>query len=148
MGLIERWGSGTTRMAEELQIAGLPVPEFRSKMGRFQVIFYKPLTEQSPRDPSPDLIKNQKTAIQYVKDQGTISNAEYPDLTKNQRLAIQYVKDHETISNAEYQDLTGVSKRTASRELQELKLKGIFTAAGRGKRGRGIIYTLTMPIGP
>ena len=123
MGLIERWGSGTTRMAEELQIAGLPVPEFRSKMGRFQVIFYKPLTEQSPRDPSPDLIKNQKTAIQYVKDQGTISNAEY-------------------------QDLTGVSKRTASRELQELKLKGIFTAAGRGKRGRGIIYTLTMPIGP
>ena len=59
----------------------------------------------------------------------------------------RYVKDHETISNAEYQDLTGVSKRTASRELQELKLKGIFTAAGRGERGRGILYKAKiMPI--
>ena len=117
MGLIERWGSGTTRIADELHTAGFPAPEFESKSGRFQVIFHKKTSEQS--------LKN-------------------PDLSKSQLSAIQYVKDNGSISNTEYQNLTGLSKRTASRELSDLKLKGVFTVTKEG-RGRGVLYRLLGP---
>lgn len=43
MGLIERWGSGTTRMASELQREGFPKPQFESSAGRFKVTFFKQL---------------------------------------------------------------------------------------------------------
>ncbi len=121
MGLIERWGSGTLRMAAELETAGMPAPKFDSKLGRFQVVFFKQPNEQP------------------------LQNALF---SKNQLLAIQYVKEHGSISNLEYQNLTKVSKRTASRELQELKLKGVFTPTSTGKRGRGIAYKLNNIIGP
>ncbi len=120
-GLIERWGSGTTRMATELQAAGLPVPIFHSKSGRFQVIFNKKPVEKP---------------LEGLR------------LSEGQLIAIQHVKDHGSITNAEYQDLTKLSKRTASRELQDLKLKGVLIAVGGGKRGRGIAYKLIEPIGP
>ncbi|MGD0665300.1 MAG: ATP-binding protein, partial [Rhabdochlamydiaceae bacterium] len=45
MGLIERWGSGTTRMATELLSVGLPKPKFESGSGRFGVIFSKQLAK-------------------------------------------------------------------------------------------------------
>ena len=115
MGLIERWGSGTTRIAAELQKANLPPPKFESKSGRFQVTFYKNLAD----DPLKDI-----------------------KLSESQLIAIQHVKDHGSISNAEYQKLTKLSNRTASRELSDLKLKGIFIASGRG---RGIVYRLIKP---
>ena len=118
MGLIERWGSGTLRIVAELQAAGLPLPTFDSKSGRFQVIFYK------------------KSAQQFQEN---------PDLSETQLIAIQYVKDRGSISNAEYQNITKTSKRTASRELQELKLKGVFTTTDARQRGRGLRYKLMGP---
>lgn len=41
MGLIERWGSGTTRIASELQLNGHPLPLFKSESGRFSITFFK-----------------------------------------------------------------------------------------------------------
>jgi ATP-dependent DNA helicase RecG len=58
-------------------------------------------------------------------------------------LAIEYVKEHGSISNAEYQTVTGVSNRTALRDLKELKLKGILISTGG--TGRGIAYRLNAP---
>lgn len=113
-GLIERWGSGTTRMAEELGAAGMPLPTFTSEPGRFRLIFYREgLTE--------DRLKNM-------------------GLSERQISVIMYTKEHETISNTEYQTIAQVSKRTASRELNELKVKNILAAEGVG--GRGTIYKL------
>ncbi len=89
MGLIERWGSGTIRIASELQTAGHPLPKFESQSGRFQVTFFKQLS------------------ILFLREQG---------LSERQILAIQYLKEHDNISNAEYQSLTQTSKRTSSRE--------------------------------
>ncbi|KAB2832618.1 MAG: hypothetical protein F9K49_07850, partial [Caedimonadaceae bacterium] len=113
-GLIERWGSGTTRMAEELKAARMPLPTFTSEPGRFRLIFHKEILTEG-----------------RLKDMG---------LSQRQILAVTYTKEHEAISNTEYQTIAGVSKRTASRELNELKLKDILVAEGVG--GRGTIYRL------
>ena len=50
------------------------------------------------------------------------------------------MKEHETISNTEYKTIAGVSKSTATRELNELKAKDILVTKGAG--GRGTIYRL------
>lgn len=114
MGLIERWGSGTTRMASELQKEGFPKPRFESNAGRFKVTFFKQIVKE-----------------QHIEKYG---------LSERQLLAIQYIKDHGSISNAEYQTITGVSDRTALRDLKELKQKEILISAEG--TGRGIVYRL------
>lgn len=113
-GLIERWGSGTTRMAAELDTAGMPLPEFTSEPGRFRLTFHRELFTED-----------------HLKNMG---------LSERQLLAVAYVKEHETISNTEYQKIAGVSKSTATRELNELKTKNVLVAEGAG--GRGTIYRL------
>lgn len=113
-GYIERWGSGTTRMASELKAAHMPPPKFISDPGKFRLTFYKaPFAEN------------------YLKSKG---------LTKRQLLAVNHVKKHGSISNSEYQEIAKISKSTATRELNELKDKDIFIV--EGIRGRGMIYKL------
>jgi len=113
-GLIERWGSGTTRMAEELKAAGMPLPTFTSEPGRFRLTFHRDVFTE-------DRLRNM-------------------GLSERQLLAIAYTKEHETISNTDYQAIAKVSKSTATRELNELKLKNILVAEGPG--GRGTVYRL------
>lgn len=116
-GFIERWGSGTLRMVEELQGAGLPLPQFRSESGHFSLSFYKKvLTEES-----------------FNK----------MELSERQLKAVAYTKEHGSISNAEYQTIAGVSKRTATRELNLLKEKGVLVS--EGVSGRAVIYKLKGP---
>ncbi|MBM3198540.1 MAG: transcriptional regulator [Chlamydiae bacterium] len=74
MGLIERWGSGTTRIALELATAGLPPPHFVSHLGKFQVIFRK-------KDKKQALSDAQEIVVQYVREKGSISNALYQKIT-------------------------------------------------------------------
>lgn len=117
MGLIERWGSGTIRIAEELENAGLPIPEFYSEAGRFKLTFYKQfLTEER------------------LNEMG---------LSDRQCIAIAYLREHGTITNTDYQGIASVAKRTATRDLNELTSKGILIAEG-GSRGRGKCYRLKM----
>ena len=113
MGLIERWGSGTLRMAKELEEAGFPKPEFISEPGRFKLIFHKQL-----------LTDEELTKM---------------GLSERQLKAISYLKEQGNITNTEYQDVTGVSKRTATRELSKLTSIGILISEG-GARGRGKSY--------
>jgi ATP-dependent DNA helicase RecG len=113
-GLIERWGSGTLRMASELEAAGMPLPTFTSEQGRFRLTFHREVLAEG-----------------LLMDMG---------LSERQLLAVSYVKEHESISNTEYQRIAGVSKRTATRELSELKLKDVLISEGEG--GRGTIYKL------
>ena len=113
-GLIERWGSGTLRMVEELAAVNLPSPQFISEPGRFKVIFYKELITDD-----------------YLKKL---------HLSKRQLDAIAYIKEHGSISNTTYQTLAGVSKRTATRDLSLLKEKGILEI--EGITGKGSVYKL------
>lgn len=113
-GLIERWGSGTLRMATELESVGMPLPTFTSESGRFRLTFYREIFGE-----------------ERLRNMG---------LSERQLLAVSYVKEHETISNTEYQTVAGVSKRTATRELGELKLKNVLILEGEG--GRGTVYRI------
>lgn len=113
-GLIERWGSGTIRMIEELAAANLPPPQFVSESARFRLIFHRDyLTDE------------------YLKKL---------ELSSRQLMAVSYVKQHGSISNAEYQSIAKVSKPTATRDLKILKDKGVLKTAG--STGRGTIYKL------
>jgi ATP-dependent DNA helicase RecG len=116
-GLIERWGSGTLRIAEELLAAKLPVPQFVSESGRFRVTFYKEfLTEEQ--------LKKMELSSRQIK-------------------AVTYAKEHGSISNSEYQKIAEVSQRTATRDLNLLKLNGVFIS--KGSTGRGTVYKLKKP---
>lgn len=113
-GLIERWGSGTLRMVEALKTAGFPPPQFESESGRFRVIFNRQLFSEE--------------SLQKM------------GLSERQLKAIAYTQEHGSITNSEYQALTNVSKSTATRELNELKEKGILIS--KGTTGRGFTYCL------
>jgi len=116
-GLIERWGSGTVRIVEELLAAHLPIPQFESKSGRFRVTFSKEFFTE-----------------EQLKKLG---------LSQRQIKAISYVKAHGSISNSEYQKIAEISERTATRDLNLLKEKDILMSEGTA--GRGIIYRIKTP---
>ncbi len=118
VGLIEGWGTGTTRMADAMREAGLPEPEFDAGTpGRFRVILWKdPFTEERLR------------AL---------------GLNERQMRAVHHVREHGKINNTEYQRLEGVSGRTASRDLATLVRLGILVSLGT--TGRGAAYSLKAP---
>ena len=113
MGLIEQWGSGTTRIAHELQAYGYPLPQFKVELGHFRLSFHRTSYAE-------DLLK--KT-----------------NLNERQLKVVAYLKNNDAISNLEYQKIAEVSNRTAARELKELKEKGIVVSNGSG---RSITYKL------
>jgi ATP-dependent DNA helicase RecG len=108
--IIERWGSGTTRMAQLCRAQGLPEPEFVSTPYHFTVTFRK--------------------------DPYTPERLRLLGLSERQAKAVQFARERGSISNAEYRDLTGVSDRTALRDLDGLVEAGVFTRASGGRQAR------------
>ncbi|AEC51943.1 hypothetical protein PNA2_1027 [Pyrococcus sp. NA2] len=113
-GLIERWGTGTFKIVRLCLENGLPEPEFREEAGGFVVLLRKDIYTED-----------------YLRKLG---------LNDRQIRAVLYVKKKGRISNKEYQGLFGVSKPTASRELDSLVKKGILKRVG--VTGRGTYYML------
>src|SRR5579863_9164414 len=114
MGLIEQWGSGTTRMATELQDSGHPAPQFESEMWRFRLYFFR----------KPEVVAKQPAL----------------ELTERQQKVVEYVKQHGSITNTEFQEIAGISKRSVTRELKILMDCGLLVQ--EGTVGRGIKYKL------
>lgn len=112
-GYIERWGTGTHRIIQDLKRAGLPEPQFESRNG-FRVWFYK------------DIYTEEK-----LREFG---------LNERQIKAVMYVKEKGKITNKEYQRLCGVRERSATIELGGLVSKGIFDK--HGTTGRGTYYAV------
>jgi ATP-dependent DNA helicase RecG len=54
-------------------------------------------------------------------------------LNERQVEAVLYVGEHGQITNREYRDLTGVSRRWATKELQEMVELGIMAVQGSGR---------------
>ncbi len=113
-GYVEKWGSGTLRILRALEDAKLPRPEFKEAFGGFQVVFYRDwLTEERLRELG--LNERQVRAVLYVKEKGSITNREY-------------------------REMFGISRQTATRELEDIVKMGIFKKIGT--RGRGVMYEL------
>lgn len=112
-GIIERWGTGTTRMVRLCQEQGLPEPDFQNFQGGLRVIF-----SQDPYTP------------ERLRALG---------LNERQVKAVTYIKEHRRITNREYRQLTGVSDEGARLDLRQLVDLGVLRPRGKG---RSTSYTL------
>ncbi|UUW08785.1 putative DNA binding domain-containing protein [Flavobacterium plurextorum] len=109
-GLIESWGRGTIKILEECKKHGLPEPEIKEEGGGVLVILYK-----------------SKTSLDLLVTLG---------LNKRQMAAVDYVKENGFITNMIYQGETFASARTATRDLHELIELKVFKKIGIGKNTR------------
>jgi ATP-dependent DNA helicase RecG len=113
-GYIDSWGRGTIKILEACREANLPEPDMKEQDGGFLItIFKNQLTEEPLRKVG---------------------------LNGRQLKAVAYVKEHGSISNAEYQKINNIGKTMATEELQQLVNKAILVQAG--SKGRGSKYTM------
>jgi ATP-dependent DNA helicase RecG len=111
-GLIEQWGTGTTKIISLCREHGLPEPEFENWQGGVRVTF--------------------------LKDPYTPERLRAMGLNERQVQALLYMKTHGSIGNKEYRQLTGAKERTATAELGDLVEKGLLERIG--STGRGTRY--------
>ncbi len=111
---IEKAGTGTLDMIARVREAGLPEPEFRQDGGTFvQALWRDWLTPKA------------------LASLG---------LSERQHKAIDFVRANGRIANVEYQRLAGVTKATASRDLEALTKANVLRKVGT--TGKGTHYTL------
>lgn len=92
-GLVERWGSGITRIRQALRAQGLPEPEMAEEAGGFRFTFLRDAY-------MPELLRAKGLSERQIK-------------------GVMYVKENGSIGNREYRELVGVSERTATNELRK-----------------------------
>ncbi len=112
---VEKAGTGTTDMIADCLKAGLPGPDFEQRGPYFVVTVWR------------DWLTDEVLARFQ--------------LNERQLLTVSYVKKMGRISNSEYQKLTGVSRPTATRNLDELSKKGVLKKIGT--TGKGTHYLLS-----
>ncbi len=113
-GLIEKWGTGTTRMIEVCRENGLPEPEFESGKGWFEISF--------------------STRIYRDELWNKLG------LNERQIQAMQYLSSAGRITNSEYRRFIGVPVYTAKRDLAVLVDKGLLKK--EGPAGKAVYYVL------
>lgn len=109
-----KYGTGTLMMIAETTACSLPEPDFEATPGEFIITLWRDWL-------TPDVV------------------ARF-GLNERQALAIAYVKQHGRISNPDYQTLAKTTKKTATRDLSDLKTRGLLEQ--RGDRGPGVHYVL------
>lgn len=108
---IEKYGTGTLMMIRESLEHDLPEPDFVMRGGEFTITLWRDWL-------TPEVL------------------AGY-NLNERQIKALNFLRAEDRITSGKYQELTGVSRQTATRDLDDLVKKGIF--AQRGER-RGAYY--------
>ena len=112
-GIIERWGTGTTRIIRLCREQGLPEPEFNNWQGGVRVVF--------------------------LKDPYTPERLQQMGLNERQVKAVLFVKKHGTISNSDYRRLTGVSDETARQDLIGLMKCNLLKVQGKGRATKYVL---------
>ena len=112
---IEKAGSGTLDMIDRCNDAGLPPPDFEERSGQFVTTIWR------------DWLTGEVIKALNLNDR--------------QKKAMDYLKKYGRISNPEYQKVANSIKKTATRDLNDLKQKGIITQIG--SRGPGVHYIIS-----
>ena len=111
---IEKYGTGTLMMIRESLAHALPEPDFTQRGGEFTITLWR----------------DWLTADVLAKLQ----------LNDRQRQSVLIIKTSERLSNLDYQKTFGVSKPTASRDLEDMVRKGVLEKIGT--TGKGTHYIL------
>lgn len=106
---IEKYGTGTLMMIRQNLAHNLPEPDFAQRGGEFTTTLWRDWL-------TADVI-------------GRL------ELTERQRQAVLMVKAGETLNNKTFQEKFGVSKPTASRDLDDLVRKGVLEKIGTTGKG-------------
>jgi predicted HTH transcriptional regulator len=112
---IEKAGTGTLDMIERCREASLSEPEFEQRTGSFVITLWR--------------------------DWLTVEVMAKLGLNARQKQAIGYLKTHRKISSPEYKQVANCIRKTASRDLNDLKKKGVIEQIGI--RGPGVHYVLS-----
>ncbi len=104
---VEKAGTGTTDMIADCLDAGLPEPGFAQCGPHFVTTVWR------------DWLTDKVLAKL--------------DLTERQMLGVRMIRSEGRLSSGQYQEKTGVSRQTASRDLEELVQKGVFERHGERK---------------
>ena len=105
---IEKFGTGTLMMIREAVAHALPEPDFEQRGGEFVTTVWR--------------------------DWLTGSVLSGLGLSERQLQAVAHIKRHRRITNADYQQLVKTTRKTATRDLDVLVVKGVFRRVGE-KRG-------------
>ncbi|MGD1152747.1 MAG: ATP-binding protein [Syntrophales bacterium] len=111
---IEKAGSGTQRMIELCREADLPEPQFEQRSGSFVLTLWR----------------------EWLTNEVLVGL----NLNERQLKAVSYLKTHREITNSIYQLEFEASKRSASRDLDDMTTKGITEKVGI--TGKGVHYRL------
>lgn len=112
---IEKYGTGTLMMIAETTARALPEPDFEATPGEFVIILWR--------------------------DWLTTDVITRLGLNDRQTKAISFLKQHGRISNPQYQELTSTTKKTATRDLANLRDRLIVRQIG--ERGPGVHYEIS-----
>ncbi|GGB07395.1 ATP-binding protein [Puia dinghuensis] len=115
-GYIESWGRGTNKIIEACNEAGRPEPIIEEEQGGFSITFLKDIYTE-------EFLRKQNLQVRQIN-------------------ALLYIKKYGSINNAQYQELAKVSKRTATRDLQELTERGLIQKSGTTGKGTSYIFHL------
>lgn len=112
--LLEKWGTGTSRMISLCRAQGILEPEFSAKPDSFSVTFSK------------DIYATERLVAL--------------GLSERQVKAVLYAKEHGAITNKAYREIAAVTDRTALRDLNNLLDRHIFKK--QDKKGKATEYIL------
>lgn len=116
MDIIEEWGTGIRRIMKRAEEYGLPTPEFMEIGDSFRVNLYR------------------KTISQPIKaDKKPIKADKKPITADKEEAVIQYIRDNGSISNKEARELLGLADSTIKRLLGDMVKKGYLEAQGERK---------------
>lgn len=116
-GYIEAWGRGTIKMIQECKKIKLPAPSFNYHNSGFVVEFRKDIYTR-------EILEDKKFSSEQIE-------------------ILLFTKKQGSINNTNVQELCSVSKRTATRYLNELEALGHLTKSG--ETGKGTSYLLKGP---
>ena len=118
---IEKWGTGTNRMIEEMLKSKLPEPEFQNLSGGFEVSL------AGPGKSFEEEIEKKKIQILEINER--------------QRKALGYLKGKGRITRMEYCKLNDIGATYAKKELNDLIAMKIIRRVGKGKSTYYILVT-------
>jgi ATP-dependent DNA helicase RecG len=132
LGLMEKWGSGYKRMAEDCVVGGYPLPEW-VELGPALRIVFRPHSEVEAADPADQGHGNVTPNVTL-----NVTPNVTPNVTLNER-QVWFLAALHGEEGPRVKDLVerfGVTLRTARRDVAGLKDQGLVEFAGGSRKGR------------